>query len=65
MHVLSLLKFTLPVEGFHVVEEDAALIRRHVVEVNVWACLSHGLWEDASTIIKRAGVFVGGTVHLF
>ena len=37
------------------------------VEVNVWACLSHGLW-DASAIIKPCScvsVFVGGTVHLF
>ena len=51
MHVLNSPKFTLSVEGTHVVEEDAALIRRQVVEVNVWACLSHGLWEDASTII--------------
>ena len=52
VHVLSLPKFALLVEGTHVVEEDAALIRRHVVEVNGSSCLSHGLWEDASTEIK-------------
>ena len=34
MHVLSLSKFALSVEGNQVVEKDAALIRRHVVEVN-------------------------------
>ena len=68
MHVLNPPKFTLSVEGTHVVEKDAALILRHVVEVNVWACLFHGLWEDAWTIIKPCscvGVFVGGTMHLF
>ena len=37
----------IPVEGSHVVEEDAALINKwHVVEVNVWVCLFHVLWED-------------------
>ena len=40
--------------------EDAALIRRHVIEINVWACFPHGLWEDTSEIVKPclfAGVF--------
>ena len=38
------------------------------MKVNFWACFPHGLWEDASAIVKpcfRAGVFGGGTVHLF
>ena len=52
VHVVSLPKFTLSVEGTHVIEEEAALVRRHVAEVNVWGYLFHGLWEDASTIIK-------------
>ena len=65
--MLSFPKFTLPIAGTHVVEDDA-LVRWHVVKVNVWAWLPDGLWEDASTIIKPCscvGVFVGGTVHPF
>ena len=33
--VLCLREFTLPVEGTHVVEEDATLVRWHVINVNV------------------------------
>ena len=68
VHFLSFPKFTLPIEGTHVVEDDAALVRWHVEKVNVGACLTQGLWEDASTIIKPSsceGVFTGGTVHPF
>ena len=39
VHVLSLPKFALSVEGNHVVEESAALMRGHVVEVNVWPAI--------------------------
>ena len=46
MNILSFPKFTLLVEGTHVGEEDAALIRWHVVEINVWACFSHGRCFD-------------------
>ena len=37
-------------------------------KTNVWACLRHGSWDDASAIVKPClgvGVFGGGTVHLF
>ena len=38
------------------------------MEINVWACFPHGLWEDTSAIIKPCfcvGIVGGGTVHLF
>ena len=68
INVVSFPKFTLSVEGTHVVEEDAALTRWHVIEIDVWACFPHGLWEDTSAIVKPCfcvGVFGGGTVRVF
>ena len=68
INILNFSKFTLPVEGTHAVEEDAALVCWHVKEIKVWACFPHGLWADTSATVKPCfcvRIFGGGTVQLF
>ena len=63
LQVLFLSQVHLLVEGTHV-EEDAALVRRHVANVNVCALLSHRFWVDTSAEIKPCfceGVFGGSS----
>ena len=67
VQVLWLPEFTLPVEGTHIVEKNATLVRWHVEKFNMCTCFCHKLWEDRSAIIKPCLceiVVRSGTVHL-
>ena len=54
-------------EVTHIVEEDATLVHRHVVDVNDCTCFSQRLWEGRSEEIKAllcVLIIKRSTVHL-